>query len=132
MSAKTRDFAAKARTIVGGSRPTSLKDFLEDERGAGNTESRADDVRKIGNTESRTDDVRKTGNTEDQATQPRSDLARIVSMKGAMVAKSTEREEFRFDSDLAERLRRCAFETRQKKTSIVKEALERYLREQGF
>ena len=119
MSAKTRDFAAKARTIVGGSRPTSLKDFLEDERGAGNTESRADDVRK-------------TGNTEDQATQPRSDLARIVSMKGAMVAKSTEREEFRFDSDLAERLRRCAFETRRKKTSIVKEALERYLREQGF
>jgi predicted DNA-binding protein len=53
-------------------------------------------------------------------------------MKGAMVAKSTEREEFRFDSDLAERLRRCAFETRRKKTSIVKEALERYLREQGF
>lgn len=103
MSTKTRDFAAKARTIVGGTpKPTSLQDFLEDAPKAGNTESRTHGVRKGVNTDT------------------------------ATAAKSTEREEFRFDRELSERLRRCAFETRRKKTSIVRDALDRYLREQGF
>jgi len=49
-----------------------------------------------------------------------------------VVGRKTAREEFRFDADLAERLRRCAFEMRYKKTTIVREALDRYLKDQGF
>ena len=100
MSAKSKDFIAKARGIVGGVRPRSLGDFLDDDK--------QDDVRKAVETESRTDDVRKA---ED---------------------RKTGREEFRFDTNLIERLRRCAFETRRKKTAIVQEALDRYLKAQGF
>ena len=113
MSVKTKDFTAKARGIVSGVRPRSLGDFLNDDtqddvRKPGDTESRNDDVRKPGDTESRNDDVRKPGD------------------------RKTGREEFRFDTDLIERLRRCAFETRRKKTAIVQEALDRYLKVQGF
>ncbi len=121
MSTKTRDFAAKARTIVGGiPRPTSLQDFLEEDPAVNtedrtSTESRTENVRDTENTATRTDDVRKTVNTTNST-----------------AAKSTEREEFRFDSTLAERLRRCAFETRCKKTAIVREALDWYLKGQGF
>ena len=121
MSTKTRDFAAKARTIVGGaSRPTSLQDFLEEDppvntENRTSTESRTEKVRNTENTALRTEEVRKTVNT---ANSP--DATRL------------EREEFRFDSALAERLRRCAFETRRKKTAIVREALDKYLRGHGF
>ncbi len=113
MSVKSKDFIAKARGIVGGVRPRSLGDFLDDDkqddvRKAVETESRTDDVRKAVETESRTDDVRKA---ED---------------------RKTGREEFRFNTDLTERLRRCAFETRRKKTAIVQEALNLYLKAQGF
>ncbi len=113
MSVKSKDFTAKARGIVGNVRPRSLGDFLDDDkqddvRKAVETESRTDDVRKAVETESRTDDVRKA---ED---------------------RKTGREEFRFDANLIERLRRCAFETRRKKTAIVQEALDRYLKAQGF
>ena len=100
MSVKTKDFTAKARGIVGGVRPRSLGDFLDDDK--------QNDVRKAGDTESRTDDVRKAGD------------------------RKTGREEFRFNTDLTERLRRCAFETRRKKTAIVQEALNLYLKAQGF
>ena len=100
MSVKSKDFIAKARGIVGGVRPRSLGDFLDDDK--------QDDVRKAVETESRTDDVRKA---ED---------------------RKTGREEFRFNTDLTERLRRCAFETRRKKTAIVQEALNLYLKAQGF
>jgi hypothetical protein len=100
MSVKSKDFIAKARGIVGGVRPRSLGDFLDDDK--------QDDVRKAVETESRTDDVRKA---ED---------------------RKTGREEFRFDANLIERLRRCAFETRRKKTAIVQEALDHYLKVQGF
>ena len=100
MSVKTKDFTAKARGIVGGVRPRSLGDFLDDDK--------QNYVRKAGDTESRTDDVRKAGD------------------------RKTGREEFRFNTDLTERLRRCAFETRRKKTAIVQEALNLYLKAQGF
>ena len=100
MSVKTKDFTAKARGIVGGIRPRSLGDFLDDDK--------QNDVRKAGDTESRTDDVRKVKD------------------------RKTGREEFRFDTNLTERLRRCAFETRRKKTAIVQEALNLYLKAQGF
>ena len=126
MSVKTKDFTAKARGIVGGIRPRSLGDFLDDDkqndvRKAGDTESRTDDVRKAGDTESRTDDVRKAGDTESRT----DDVRKVKDRK-------TGREEFRFDTNLTERLRRCAFETRRKKTAIVQEALNLYLKAQGF
>lgn len=121
MSTKTRDFAAKARTIVGGTpRPTSLQDFLEEDP-AVNTEDRT-------STASRTEDVRDTENTAIRTDEVR----KIVNTANNPVAKRIEREEFKFDSALAERLRRCAFETRRKKTAIVREALDGYLKGQGF
>jgi hypothetical protein len=105
MSSKRKDFAVKARHIVGGTaipKPQSLQDFLDDEG-------------KTVNTENRTSTVREAVNTDNTA-----------------AGKKTEREEFRFEFELAERLRRCAFETRRKKTDIAREALDRYLSEQGF
>lgn len=42
------------------------------------------------------------------------------------------REEFRFSSQLAERLRFAAFSLRKNKTQIIKEALETYLKKNGF
>ena len=51
-------------------------------------------------------------------------------------AENTEirvaREEFRFTEDLAERLRKCAFEKRRKKVEIVTQALEQFLKQEGF
>ncbi len=126
MSVKSKDFTAKARGIVGNVRPRSLGDFLDDDkqddvRKAVETESRTDDVRKAVETESRTDDVRKAVETESRT----DDVRKAEDRK-------TGREEFRFDANLIERLRRCAFETRRKKTAIVQEALDRYLKAQGF
>ena len=57
---------------------------------------------------------------------------KAVNTDNIAAGKKTEREEFRFEFELAERLRRCAFETRRKKTEITREALDRYLSEQGF
>lgn len=114
MSARTKDFTAKARGIVGIDKPRSLDDFLEDNPQTANTENRSV-VRKAGYTESSTEiSAQKSGNLDDA------------------VSGKTAREEFRFDADLAERLRRCAFETRCKKTTIVRDALDRYLKDQGF
>ena len=112
MTARDKDFAAKARSIVSGAtKPRSLEDFLEDDRKDGNPANRTDTDK----TEIRTSDVRKSVDTDNMIT-----------------GRKTAREEFRFDPDLAERLRRYAFETRRKKTTIVREALEAYLKARGF
>lgn len=104
MNAQRKDFAAKARGMVGDHRPRSLEDFLEEEHQT---------------------DVRKPVNTDNQPAVLSTDAA------GAG-AKTTGREEFRFELHLIERLRRCAYETRRKKTAIVQEALDHYLKGQGF
>jgi len=139
MSVKSKDFIAKARGIVGGVRPRSLGDFLDDDkqddvRKAVETESRTDDVRKAVETESHTDDVRKAVETESRTDDVRKAVeteSRTDDVRKAEDRK-TGREEFRFNTDLTERLRRCAFETRRKKTAIVQEALNLYLKAQGF
>jgi len=43
-----------------------------------------------------------------------------------------QREEFRFPGTLAERLRTYCFNTRTKKTAIVIEALDEYLKDKGY
>lgn len=99
-------FAGKGKSILGTERPTGLADFLEN-----STENQ--DVRISENTE-----IRNAENTEIR-TEPR------LSAKVA-------REEFRFTEDLAERLRKCAFEKRRKKVEIVTQALEQFLKQEGF
>ena len=152
MSVKSKDFIAKARGIVGGVRPRSLGDFLDDDkqddvRKAVETEGRTDDVRKAVETEGHTDDVRKAVETESRIDDVRKAVeteSRIDDVRKAVETESriddvrkaedrkTGREEFRFNTNLIERLRRCAFETRRKKTAIVQEALDRYLKAQGY
>ena len=100
MKNKKSKFASKAKSILDKGKPSGIGDFLEE-----GTKEKV--VRKTVNTKSR-----KAVETERRTSPP-----------------VTVREEFRIPFDLAEKLRKHAFENRTTKTATVIEALERFLRD---
>lgn len=99
MKDKKNKFASKAKSILDTSKPSGIGDFLEE--GA------------------KEKDVRKTVNTESGKT---------VKPEIRTEVPKTVREEFRLPFELAEKLRKHAFETRTTKTATVVEALEKFLK----
>jgi len=101
MKNKKSKFADKAKTILEKPKPSGVGDFMEE------------------SPEPVKPDVRKSVNTENS--KPVEPEIRIEEPK-------TVREEFRLPFDLAEKLRKHAFETRATKTAIVVEALENFFK----
>jgi len=101
MKDKKSKFASKAKSILDKGKPSGIGDFLEEG-------TQKEDVRKYVNTESS-----KTVETETRTEGPK-----------------TVREEFRLPFDLAEKLRKYAFENRTTKTATVVDALEEYLKKE--
>ena len=95
MKDKKNKFASKGKSILDTGKPSGIGDFLEE--GAQGK------------------DVRKTVNTE---------ISKAVELESRTNDPKTIREEFRLPFELAEKLRKHAFETRSTKTATVVEALE--------
>ena len=95
MKDKKNKFASRAKSILDTGKPSGIGDFLEE--GAQGK------------------DVRKTVNTE---------ISKTVEPGNRINDPKTIREEFRLPFELAEKLRKYAFETRSTKTATVVEALE--------
>jgi hypothetical protein len=97
MKDKKNKFASKAKSILDTGKPIGIGDFLEE--GA------------------KEKDVRKPVNTE---------KSKAVETETRIDNPATVREEFRLPFDLAEKLRKHAFEARTTKTKTVIKALEEY------
>lgn len=100
MKNKKSKFASKAKSILDKGKPSGIGDFLEE-----GTKEKG---------------VRKSVNTQNSKT---------VGPEKRTSPPVTVREEFRIPFDLAEKLRKHAFENRTTKTATVIEALERFLRD---
>jgi hypothetical protein len=98
MKDKKNKFASKAKSILDTGKPSGIGDFLEE--GA------------------KEKNVRKPVSTE---------KSKAVEPETRTDNPATVREEFRLPFDLAEKLRKHAFETRTTKTATVVEALENFL-----
>jgi uncharacterized protein (DUF58 family) len=95
MKDKKNKFASKAKSILDTGKPSGRGDFLEE-----GTQEKS---------------VRKTVSTE---------ISKTVKPESRTDSPKTVREEFRLPFELAEKLRKHAFETRTTKTATVVEALE--------
>lgn len=99
MKDKKNKFASKAKSILDTGKPSGIGDFLEE-----------GDQGK---------DVRKAVNTE---------ISKAVELENRTSDPKTIREEFRLPFELADQLRKYAFETRTTKTATVIEALENFFK----
>jgi hypothetical protein len=145
-----RKFTNKGRAILGDSdRPVGIADILGEKNPPfQEPESKArtpnEDHEKTVNTvdhetgkpENRKEDTvtRKTGFTETHNTGNTGNR-KTVKQKGNVheaVDMPPKREEFKLPGELAERLRLYVFDTRSKKTHVVIDALDEYLKKRGY
>ncbi len=154
MTDKKRKFADKGQAILGnGDRPTGIGEILADMHSPSSTteteglpQSSGDTQEKHVNTVSR--ETVKTEKQEDGITAARTTDTTVNRKPGKPVSDKTvkpdtgdaedaidlppKREEFKLPGQLAERLRVYVFNTRSKKTHVVIDALEEYLRKRGY
>jgi len=140
-------FATRGKAIL-GDKPSGLSDILDDQQSPSVPASSVESDEKTGNTENRKNgkpeyshnditDLRKTDNTEIHETSNTSirksvKLPSRKRLEELIDSPLTKREEFRLPGDLAERLRVYTFDTRSKKTAVVIEALDAFLRKKGY
>lgn len=140
-------FATKGKAIL-GDKPTGLSDILDDQQSSSVPASLVPSTEQTGSTENRKDEkpeysyddissLRKSGNTEtrkpDETSIRKSGKLRSRKRLEELVdSPLTKREEFRLPGDLAERLRVYTFDSRSKKTAVVIEALDVFLRKKGY
>lgn len=145
-----RKFTNKGRAILGDSdRPVGIADILGEknppsQEPEGKVVTPDDNHEKTVNTayhetvkpEVRKEDtvIRKTDFTETRNTS-NTDNRKTVKQEGnadEAVDMPPKREEFKLPGELAERLRVYVFDTRSKKTHVVIEALDEYLKKRGY
>lgn len=145
-----RKFTNKGRAILGDSdRPVGIADILGEknppsQEPEGKVVTPDDDHEKTVNTgyhetgkpEIRKEDtvIRKTDFTETRNTSNTDNrkTGKQESKADEAVDMPPKREEFKLPGELAERLRVYVFDTRSKKTHVVIEALDEYLKKRGY
>ncbi len=142
---KKGSFSAKGKTIL-DEKPTALGDILDADTSSENAPipTPSTENKKTVNTENRINGSTETQKNRDTVKQkpvkPETrKTVNTVQRKTSNTEKITEdeklptkREEFRLPADLAERLRVYAFDIRSKKTVVVIDALDAFLKKEGY
>lgn len=133
---KKGQFASKGKAIL-GDKPSGIGDVLD---------APSPPPPKAGN-QIEADPVKPTKMSKTEARETKSEESEPALKNGIRETVNTavrktvkpdpeelppQREEFRFPGTLAERLRTYCFNTRTKKTAIVIEALDEYLKDKGY
>lgn len=143
-----RKFTGKGQAILGNrDHPSGIADILGDkdspapatepEQAAVDEKAVTTENRKTVKTESRKDDTpesRNSESTENRKTDKPIIRKTVKSEKRIPdnIELPPKREEFKLPGELAERLRDYVFAVRSKKTHVVIEALDEYLKSRGY